>query len=90
MSRKVGSLTVAVAALADTGTNMLAAWLDAGDPTTRMAEPHVMASITHSLPEPGLPTLLAVGLLVVSILSRRRAGASISRAGSRGLNERKE
>lgn len=62
--------TGAVPELGDTGTHMLAAWREAGDPTTRMAEPHVMASLTHALPEPGFGTLLAAGLLGLSALSR--------------------
>jgi hypothetical protein len=36
--------------LGDTGDNLLDAWLNAGDATTRMAEPHVMDSTIHFLP----------------------------------------
>ncbi len=63
-----------ITALGDTGSNMLAAWREAGDATTRMAEPHVMTSLTHALPEPGFTTLLAGGLLGVCWLARRRHG----------------
>jgi hypothetical protein len=60
--------------LGDTGANLLEAWFEAGDATTRMAEPHVMASVTHTLPEPGVTSMFASGALLVLTLRRRRAG----------------
>jgi hypothetical protein len=64
-------------ALADTGANMLEAWFQAGDLTgpnaARMAEPHVMASLTHTLPEPGLTTMLGAGMLALVAIGGRRA-----------------
>jgi hypothetical protein len=39
--------------LGDTGDNLLDTWLNAGDATTLMAEPYVIATTTHLLPEPG-------------------------------------
>ena len=59
-------------ALADLGANLLAAWYTAGDSSTRMAEPHVMASMTHELPEPGLTVMLGVGAIGLLGLGRRR------------------
>ena len=68
-------------ALANTGTNpnlstvgadLLEAWFQAGDATTRMAEPHVMASITHTLPEPGIGLPLSAGFAWLAALGRRR------------------
>ena len=57
----------------DTGENLLEAWRLAGDPATRMAEPHVMASLTHSLPEPGTVAGLGAGIALLSLLARRRS-----------------
>ncbi|HKK50080.1 MAG TPA: hypothetical protein VKA74_00770, partial [Myxococcota bacterium] len=56
--------------LAETGANLLEAWRVAGDGTTRMAEPHVMASTTHALPEPGLAAMLGAGLIALSMIHR--------------------
>jgi hypothetical protein len=61
--------------LGDTGANMLDAWLNAGDATTIMAEPYVMASTTHFLPEPGALAMLGCGAALLVALGRRRIGA---------------
>jgi hypothetical protein len=58
--------------LGDTGANLLDAWRNAGDATSRMAEPHVMASTVHALPEPGDVLALALGTALVTALRRRR------------------
>ena len=70
--------------LSDTGENLLEAWFEVGETTgeapTRMAEPHVMASITHALPEPGLGAMLAAGLLALASFGRlRRASGDVGR-----------
>jgi hypothetical protein len=62
--------------LGDTGANLLEAWRLAGDPSTRMAEPVVMASLTHELPEPGALSLLASGAALVAALGRARSRRS--------------
>jgi hypothetical protein len=59
--------------LGDTGVNLLDAWRNAGAAGTRMAEPHVMASTVHVLPEPGPGLALAAGALLVATLRRSRA-----------------
>jgi hypothetical protein len=64
--------------LGDTGVNLLEAWRLAGEPSepgdidTRMAEPYVMASTTHFLPEPGQTLMLAVGVAFLLTVGRRR------------------
>jgi hypothetical protein len=61
--------------LGDTGANLLDAWLNAGDATTNMAEPHVMASTVHLLPEPGQVLMLGLGAALLAALGRRRISA---------------
>jgi hypothetical protein len=51
---------------------MLDAWLNAGDATTRMAEPYVMASTTLFLPEPGQLLMLATGIAFLLTVGRSR------------------
>jgi hypothetical protein len=58
--------------LGQTGVDLLDAWLEAGDATTRMAEPFVMATATHLLPEPGRVAMLASGVGLLLALARRR------------------
>jgi hypothetical protein len=59
--------------LGDTGANLLDAWLNAGDETVQMAEPHVMAETTHVLPEPSVAGMLAAGVVLLAALARRRS-----------------
>jgi hypothetical protein len=63
-------------ALASLGQDMLDAWREAGDDSgefpTRMAEPHVMASVTHNLPEPGMVAMLVPGLITLLCIGRAR------------------
>jgi hypothetical protein len=61
--------------LGDTGANLLDAWLNAGDATTIMAEPYVMASTMHFLPEPGALAMLGCGAVLLVALGRRRIWA---------------
>jgi hypothetical protein len=61
--------------LGSVGRDLLDAWFSAGDGSTRMAEPHVMASITHALPEPGTGALLLAGGAWLAALARRRASS---------------
>jgi hypothetical protein len=62
--------------LATVGADLLEAWFEAGDATTRMAEPFVMAAITHPLPEPGSGLLVTTGLLWIAALGRKRGSRS--------------
>jgi hypothetical protein len=56
--------------LGTTGDDLLDAWLQAGDATSRMAEPYVMASLVHPVPEPGLVAMLAGGCLLLVMWRR--------------------
>ncbi len=58
--------------LSTVGADLLQAWFQAGDATTRMAEPHVMASISHALPEPRLGLPLLAGFAWLAALGQRR------------------
>ncbi|MBW2498672.1 MAG: hypothetical protein JRF61_15455 [Deltaproteobacteria bacterium] len=68
--------------LGDTGEHLLRAWYQAGDETTRMAEPHVMATITHTVPEPGVGAMVVAGILGLIASSRS------SRSPGPGFGER--
>ena len=68
------------ATLGTVGSDLMDAWLLAGDADTRMAEPHVMAATTHTLPEPSTAIGLFVGSLLVGVGARRRV-PSTSRPG---------
>lgn len=68
-------------ALADLGRDLLAAWFTAGDATTRMAEPHVMATVTHVLPEPGMTLLLGAGVGAIAALGRGKEKRRSTSAG---------
>jgi hypothetical protein len=57
--------------LSSLGDDLLEAWFQAGDATTRMAEPHVMASLTHTVPEPTFGALVAIGALYLAGARRR-------------------
>ncbi len=59
--------------LSSVGADLLEAWFQAGDATTRMAEPHVMTSITHALPEPTVGLMLLGGSAWLSALGKRRS-----------------
>jgi cytochrome c553 len=54
--------------LGDEGESILEGWLHTG-----MAAPHIMASTTINLPEPGGVLSLAVGIAFLSAIGRRRA-----------------
>jgi hypothetical protein len=58
-----------IAFLADEGEYMLEAWLNT---PTLMAAPHIMASETFEVPEPGELALLAAGVGCLTALARRR------------------
>jgi hypothetical protein len=62
--------------LADEGVNMMDAWLNArlddADPDSTMAPPHVMATTTIEVPEPGELALLAAGIGCLAALARCR------------------
>jgi hypothetical protein len=59
--------------LGETGTNLLDAWLNAGDATTKMAEPYVITSASYPVPEPDLLLMLGIGSLFVSMRVRLSA-----------------
>ena len=53
------------------GDDLLDAWRLAGDASVRMAEPHVMASIAHEVPEPTTTTGLMIGAMCLAGAARR-------------------
>jgi len=62
--------------LATVGADLLEAWFEAGDATTRMAEPYVMAAIAHPLPEPRSALLIMTGFGWLAALVRPRGSRS--------------